>query len=68
MRERRDGGGEVYIGARESERVGRSEGLRGGHRESRGNARRGGAVRTGASAGGEEVEAGRVGGEVGTGG
>ena len=60
MRERRDGCGEVYIEARERERVGRSEGQRGGQSESKGIARRGVSVCIGASAGWEEVEADRV--------
>ena len=51
----------MYIGARESERVGRSEELRGGQRGSKGDAGRGGSVCIGAIAGREEVEAGRVG-------
>ena len=51
----------MYIGARESKRVGRSEELRGGQRGSKGDAGRGGSVCIGAIAGREEVEAGRVG-------
>ena len=51
----------MYIGARESERVGRSEELRGGQRGSKGDAGRGGSVCIGAIAGREDVEAGRVG-------